>query len=59
MTRQVCTKDAPRPPNDKGYWVHPDAKSIGEASGALHGGGDTDIYYCPHCGLRFRVQIPD
>lgn len=38
---------------------HPDAKEVGEDYGSLADGGSRVRYECPHCGLRFWVQLPD
>lgn len=57
--REVCTKEAPMPKGDGRRWQHPDAVDVGEEYNGLSGGGDYDIYKCPHCGLRFYVELPD
>lgn len=50
--RYVCTADAPWT-HDKGTPVqHPDAKDDGECADSC-----CDFYKCPHCGLRFRVEV--
>ena len=44
----VCTESSPDP--DARF--HPDAKGYGN-----------DVYYnryqCPHCGIRFKVEVPE
>lgn len=59
--RQICTRE--RPYTKRGemneYWLHPDAKCVDEEYNGLSGGGDYERYECPHCGLRFRVELPD
>lgn len=57
--REVCTKERPMPKGDAGRWQHPDAVDAGEEDYGLSGGGSYDRYVCPHCGLMFRVTVPD
>ena len=38
----------------KAYWVHPDAVDDGECSS-----GCCQDYRCPHCGIRWREELPD
>jgi hypothetical protein len=59
VEQQICTKDAPMPPNAPGRWVHPDAKLDFEEYNGLMGGGDYEHYTCPNCGKAFYVQLPD
>lgn len=55
--RSVCTADAPMPKGDKGRWLHPDAIEIENDYGSAY--GSYDRYECPHCTLRFWVELPD
>ena len=57
--RKVCTKDAPMPQGDKGYWQHPDATLDFEEYNGLSGGGDYEHYTCPNCKKGFYVELPD
>lgn len=61
--RTPCTAEHPAPkpgePYRKGDWYHPDAKAVGEEYNGLSGGGDYDIYECPHCGRTLYVELPD
>ncbi len=59
--RQVCTKESPMPPGDKGRWQHPDADYIDDDYGAGGGvaDGDYEKYKCPHCGKIFYVELPN
>lgn len=45
-----CTKDAP----NRDAHVHPDAKCV------YDGGWEQEYerYECPHCGLSFKVTVP-
>ena len=53
----VCTKDAPWSP-DKGTPVrHVDAHEVGEQEDG-YPGGDIVTYKCPHCGKRWRAELP-
>ena len=56
---QECTKERPYSAGAQGYWMHPDAICVDEEYNGLSGGGDYERYECPHCGLRFRVELPD
>jgi hypothetical protein len=42
----------PMPENHTGRWMHPDAVGYGD-----------DVYYdryhCPHCDLRFKVEVAE
>ena len=58
-TRQLCTKERPMPKGAPGMWQHSDAKSLYEEFNGLSGGGDYERFECPHCGLRFYVELPD
>lgn len=50
--RETCTADRPCLRNDvQGLWSHPDAILARDD-------GDYEVYDCPHCGLRFRVELP-
>lgn len=54
--RHVCTAEDPWGPEKEGGAVHPDAKYVGEEDGWPS--GDLDVYLCPNCGLRFKVEVP-
>lgn len=45
-----CTKDTP----NKQARVHPDAVCVDDGGWAQ----ERERYACPHCGLRFTVEIP-
>jgi hypothetical protein len=49
----VCTAADPWNIDKSKRAQHPDAKDDGECSE-----GCCDYYKCPHCGLRFRVELP-
>jgi hypothetical protein len=58
----ICTKESPydnKPVPDGERWAHFDAKCVDEEYNGLSGGGDYEVYECPHCGVRFRTQLPD
>lgn len=62
---QVCTKENPynkeNPDHKKSRWEHPDADYERDDYG-LGGGvadGDYEVYNCPNCGLRFKVELPN
>jgi hypothetical protein len=50
--RHVCTKADPWTPQKSERAHHPDAVDDGECSD-----GCCDFYKCPHCGLRFKVEV--
>lgn len=54
METFICTAENPWTPDKGTPAQHPDAKDDGECSS-----GCCDYYLCPHCGLRFRVELPD
>ena len=54
--RHVCTADDPWTPDKSGRATHPDAVLLRDEDG--YPGGDVDVYRCPHCGLTFRVEVP-
>jgi hypothetical protein len=57
--RLECTKERPFTNGAHGFWFHPSARSTGEEYNGLSGGGDYESYTCPHCGISFRVELPD
>lgn len=58
--RPYCTKENPMPPGTPpGIYYHNDSKVVSEDYYGLSGGGDYEKYECPHCGFRFRVELPD
>lgn len=56
MDRQTCTADRPYKDVATGRWAHPDAE-FKETNDCWDGG--KLVYQCPHCGLEFRVSVPD
>lgn len=54
-SRYICTKDNPWTA-DKGRSQHPDAKLIRCID--EYCGDSQDEYHCPHCGLTFKVTVP-
>lgn len=54
--RFICTAEKPWS-SDKGRAAHPDAYEVGEQMDGWPS-GDTQMYFCPHCGLRFEVELP-
>lgn len=57
---KVCTEEAPySEEQDAGNfrWHHPNAYEVGEQEDGWPG-GDIVTYYCPVCGLRFKVELP-
>jgi len=59
MDYQTCTAESPVSKDASGRWAHPDASCVDEEYNGLSGGGDYETYECPHCGKRFRVELPD
>lgn len=61
----ICSKNhpynkkVPMKPDER--WVHPDAKEIAEDYGKGGGVADGDYvqYHCPHCDLKFWVELPN
>lgn len=62
-TENICSKERPYSgalhKEVTGRWIHKDAVIVGEEYNGLSGGGDYETYKCPHCGVRFRVELPD
>jgi hypothetical protein len=54
--RFVCTQDTPWQANF-GRAMHPDAVSDGDDDD-YGSEGSYARYRCPHCGLRFREELP-
>lgn len=54
-SRHACTAEDPWTPEKSPRAYHPDAKLVGQEDGWP--GGDIDTYECPHCGLRFKVEL--
>lgn len=54
--RQECTEERPYA-GDAGRWYHPSAKEVGEQEDGWPG-GDIITLLCPHCGLRFKEELP-
>jgi hypothetical protein len=55
--RFVCTKEKPWKPEYGKRAIHPDAKEVGSQRDGWPAGDEQD-YECPHCGLRFTVELP-
>lgn len=55
-SRYECTAREPWG-KGKGRAYHPDADEIGEQQDGWPG-GDLVTYECPHCGLKFQVELP-
>jgi len=53
LIKDVCTKENP---NQK-YMYHPDAREVGDQESGWPG-GDIVTYECPHCGARWREELP-
>jgi len=51
--QQPCTKEHP----DKTLRWHPDAVEDGDQEDGWPS-GDIQRYICPHCGLHFKVELP-
>jgi hypothetical protein len=52
-SRSICTLENPMPANAPGRWQHPDAASD-PGNDPYH-----DHYTCPHCKLRFSVEVAE
>jgi hypothetical protein len=58
--RLVCSADHPFQAvgSPRGArWEHPDAEEVGDQEDG-YPAGDIVTYQCPHCGLRFRRELP-
>jgi len=55
--RHTCTADDPWTRDKSFYGDHPDAVEVGDQEDG-YPGGDIVTYDCPHCGLRFRCELP-
>lgn len=51
--RYVCTSERPMPVNAGGFWLHPEAITVGESPDC-----DVDYYRCPACGHRWSQEVP-
>ena len=56
--RYECTGDAPWA-EGKGAAFHPDAVTVSEPDDVAFSADNKTGYECPHCGLRFKVTMPD
>lgn len=57
---QACLEGHTMPPEaNKWEWAHPDEENVGEEYNGLSGGGDYDIYRCPHCKRKTYSELPD
>ena len=56
--RFVCTKQTPWSP-DKGRWVsHDGAYEVPDSQRDGWPGGDIVTMECPHCGHRWKMELP-
>ena len=54
---ETCTAEYPYPGRSDGRrWAHPSAREVACRDG--YPGGDIATYECPHCDLRFSVELP-
>ena len=54
----ICTKDDPWDKSKSGRTSHPDAIEVDDSQRDNYPCGDLVDYDCPHCGLRFKVELP-
>lgn len=52
-----CTAETPWNPSIKGYIVHADSYEIGEQEDGWPA-GDIITKKCPHCGLIWKMELP-
>jgi len=52
-----CTAETPWTPDMKGRVAHVDAREVGEQENG-YPGGDIVRYECPHCGHRWKQELP-
>lgn len=60
MEIRICTADNPYDKDNPDHdcrWQHPDAEEVGEQRSGWPS-GDLQSYLCPHCGLKFTVELP-
>lgn len=60
VERRICTAEKPydaKNPDHKGFWRHPDAVAVGDQRDGWPA-GDLQDFECPHCGLRFTMELP-
>lgn len=59
--RQICTAENPYDNSKGGRWAHPDADEVGEDYGPGGGVADGDYteYKCPHCGHKWKEELPN
>ena len=53
----ICTANMPWREDLGVPVVHPDAREIGDQEDGWPG-GDLVNYLCPHCGHRWRMELP-
>lgn len=53
----VCSKNTPWVPSMGTPVVHADAHEVGDQRDGWPG-GDIVTYECPHCGHRWRAELP-
>lgn len=51
--RLLCAPGQPMPKGAKGWWLHPNARNVGECYE-----GCCDDFECPDCGATWRVECP-
>lgn len=56
MITVTCTKENPWSGVRNGRVMHPDAVSIDQEDG--YPCGDYEVFECPHCKLKFKVELP-
>ncbi len=55
--RHECTADDPWTPEKATRAFHPDAREVGDQECGWPS-GDMVRYECPHCGARWREELP-
>ncbi len=56
--RYVCTQDAPWVPTMKVPVIHPNAIEVKGSQESGWPSGDTVQFWCPHCGHKWREELP-
>lgn len=55
--RHICTAEDPWTEEKNPRGEHPDAREVGDQEAGWPG-GDIVTYQCPHCGAKWKEELP-